>query len=225
MRTLHKQKGQIFCGQNKYCGKVWRDWALIDWGDEGELPCKIWGFVDLRGIPDKKTVVFKEIPLERGIYAVVESALFVNDKNERALSEIFEPIIKEVSGLTNNAVSSMAFLLADVEALVEAIAVIPDIGGPPNAYFWVNSRETWRESFVSWLERPFDLEEEVASDEEDDEVVEESESGDESSEGLDKQEEDEVTDNSVDEEESESDDERSNALDRLKEDEVTDNSV
>ena len=54
LRTVHKHKGQIFCGQNKYCGKVWRNWALFDWGDDGHLPTKIWGFVDLRDIPDKK---------------------------------------------------------------------------------------------------------------------------------------------------------------------------
>ena len=135
LRTLHKRKGQIFRGQNWYRDGVWRDWALIDWGDEGHLPNKIWGFVDLRGIPDKKTVIFKGMPLEKGIYAVVESAAFVEDKHEIGLSEIFVPIIKEVAGLTDNAVSSMSFLLADVEAIVQAIAVVPDIGGAPNAYF------------------------------------------------------------------------------------------
>jgi hypothetical protein len=36
LRTVHKREGQIFRGQNRYRGQVWRDWALIDWGPEGE---------------------------------------------------------------------------------------------------------------------------------------------------------------------------------------------
>ena len=48
-------------------------------------------------------------------------------------------------------VTKLTFYLADVEAFVEPIAVVPDIGGPPNAYFVCKNRAKWREDFVEWL--------------------------------------------------------------------------
>ena len=167
LRTVHKRQGQIFRGQNKFRGTVWRDWALIDWGDEGIAPAKIYGFVDLRGLPLNHTCTYQEFPLEQGVFAVVENAVYSNDEVEVGLSEIFVPIIKETGGITHNAVSHNKFYLADVEAIVKPIAVIPDIGGPPNAYFVVKDRETWRTDFMEFLERPLELEAEITSDEED----------------------------------------------------------
>jgi hypothetical protein len=109
--------------------------------------------------------MFKGMNLERSVYAVVESAIFDDNEQSIALSEIFVPITKEMGGLTNNAVSQLKFYLADVEAIVQAIAVIPDIGGPPNAYFLVKDRETWRTDFMAFLERPLDLDAEISDDE------------------------------------------------------------
>jgi len=40
-------------------------------------------------------------------------------------------------------VTKLTFFLADVEAIVRPLAVIPDIGGLPNAYFWVKDQESW----------------------------------------------------------------------------------
>ena len=82
------------------------------------------------------------------------------------MSEIFVPITKEVKALTNNTVSHMKFYLADVEAIVDPIAVIPDIGGNPNDYFMIKDRETWRTDFISFLENFGNLEDCVSSDEE-----------------------------------------------------------
>ena len=107
--TVHKHKGQVFHAQNKFCGKVWHDWAMIDWGDEGELPCKLWGFVDLHALPQGHNAIFENLPLKKSIYAVVEAAHFVDDEEKVGLSEIFVPITKEIGGLTNNAVSHMKF--------------------------------------------------------------------------------------------------------------------
>jgi hypothetical protein len=169
LRTIHKRKGQIFRGQNKFRGKVWRDWAMIDWGDEGILPVRIVGFVDLRGLPDDHTANFLELPLEQSIFAVVEKAAFLVDQEEIDLSEIFVPITKEVGAITDNVVSELKFWLADVDAIVKPIAVIPDIGGPPNAYFMVKDRETWRTDFMEFLETPLDWEDDISSEEEDEE--------------------------------------------------------
>jgi hypothetical protein len=168
LRSLHKRKGQIFRGDNKYRGKVWRDWALIDWGDEGVLPNKIWGFVNLRALPVEQRVIYSDMRLEPSVYAIVESAKFVEDLDELEKSEIFVPISKEVVTSADNAVSGLRFYMADVEAIVQAIAVIPDIGGEPNAYFMVKDRETWRTDFMDFLERPLNLAEELSDEESDD---------------------------------------------------------
>ena len=168
LRTTHKRQGQIFRGQNRYRGLVWRDWAMIDWGVEGVLPNKIWGFVDLRALPAANTIHFEGTPLENSVYAIVENAVFVEDETSIGLSEIFVPISKQIRGLTHNAVSHMQFYLADVEAIVKAIAVIPDIGGQPNAYFMVKDRETWRTDFIAFLEKPLNLADEISDSEDDD---------------------------------------------------------
>ena len=76
------------------------------------------------------------------------------------------PIVKEVGGLTGNAVSHLKFYLADVEAIVKPMAVIPDIGGPPNAYFYTKDRETWRTDFMDFLDRDLDFRDSITSNEE-----------------------------------------------------------
>ena len=166
---MHKRQGQIFRGQNKFRGRVWRDWALVDWGDDGILPVKIWGFVDLRGLPQAHTAIYQELFLEQSVYAVVENTFFVNDEYKIGQSEIFVPITKEIGGLTNNVVSHMKFFLADVEAIVKAIAAIPDIGGQPNDYFMVKDHETWQTDFMLFLEKELDLDAEISSEEDDSE--------------------------------------------------------
>ena len=83
-------------------------------------------------------------------------------------SDIFVPISKEVVTTADNSVSGLRFYMADVEAIVQAIAVIPDIGGESNAYFMVKERETWRTDFMDFLERPLNLAEELSDEESDD---------------------------------------------------------
>ena len=166
LRTTHKRKGQIFRGQGTFRNKVWRDWAMIDWDEEGKLPCKIYGFVDLRDLPQKNHgLKMQGTPLGNNIYAIVEAAVFDEDVVRKQMSEIFVPITKEVGQITNNAVSRMKFYLADVEAIVSPIAVIPDIGGNPNDYFMIKDRETWRTDFIDFLENFGNLEDYVSSDE------------------------------------------------------------
>lgn len=123
--------------------------------------------MDLRAIPAGSGVKYAEIDLEPAVYAVVEGAKFVDDEDELDLSEIFVPILKEVGGLTGNAVSHLRFILADVEAIVKPIAVVPDIGGPPNAYFYTKDRETWRTDFMAFLDKDFDWRGDISSEEDD----------------------------------------------------------
>ena len=51
-------------------------------------------------------------------------------------------------------VSKMQFYLADVEAFLRPLVVIPDMGGNSNDYFLLKSRQDWRERFIDYLEAP-----------------------------------------------------------------------
>jgi hypothetical protein len=46
-----KGKDVIFWSSLLYHGSTWRDWVMVDWGDDGVLPNKIYGFVDCRELP------------------------------------------------------------------------------------------------------------------------------------------------------------------------------
>ena len=134
---------------------------MVDWADEGKLPNKIWGFVDLRGLPERNRLHYAGIWLKQGVYAVVESSIFVEDEEREGLSKIFVPITKVVGGMVQNMVSQLKFYLADVEAIVQPIAVIPEIGGQTNNYFYVKDQETWRKDFMDWLESDLDVRKEI----------------------------------------------------------------
>jgi hypothetical protein len=158
LRTIHKRHDTLFRGQALFRGGVWRDWALIDWGIDTHLPAKMYGFVDLRELPSRPSLYFADIRLKPGIYAVVESASYNPDAEEQAMSELFIPITKEVGAMLGPTVWSLKFYLADVEAIVKPLAVIPDLGGPPNNYFIIKDRATWREDFIAFLEEDLDVE-------------------------------------------------------------------
>ena len=64
------------------------------------------------------------------------------------------PIKKEVGKMVNGRVTELKFYLADTEAFVGPLAVIPNIGGPANSYFRVKNRQDWKEDFEEWLECP-----------------------------------------------------------------------
>ena len=162
IHTEHKRNKQIFCGHPNFRGTgPWQDWVVIDWGrDHGHLPAHIACFVELDGIPDKSRVHFGDTELKDGVYAVVETAFYSQDKDAMDYSELLKPIYKEVQTTDDgnikryedtNAVACK-FLLADVEAIVETCCVVPNIGGAENEYFMVKQRPEWVQSFVDWLE-------------------------------------------------------------------------
>jgi len=159
LHANHHRNGFLFRGTPHHMGKAWRDWVLIDWGEDGNLPCKIWGFIDLRRLSNKNNINYGGYEgLAAARYAVVESTKVNPDQNEREISEIFVPILTDVRQLRHGRVAKRKFYLADVEAFLQPIVVIPDVGGAPNAYFWCKSRSQWREDFVNWLrEAPEDL--------------------------------------------------------------------
>lgn len=168
LRTNHYRYGHTFRGSPHHSGQVWRDWAMFDWGEDyGKLPGKIWGFVDFTSLPDDNDARYAaNSDLEPALYAIIESAEWVNDPIEVQRSEIFTPILKEVKTIKHGRVTKLKFYLANVESLADPVAVIPDLGGAPNAYFVCKSRSTWREDFVNWLRDPFEDIPESDSDDE-----------------------------------------------------------
>ena len=152
IRTELRRNGVIFRANASYRGHVWRDWVIVDWGEEeGKLPAKIWGFVDLSAVPEDNGLNCGDCDILPATHAIVESATF-NDKESVAQSEMFVPLVKEVGGFTRGNVSHLKFYLVDVEAFVKPVCVVPDIGGAPNAYFLLKDRAEWKTDFEEWLE-------------------------------------------------------------------------
>jgi hypothetical protein len=161
--TEHKRSGHIFRANPNFRseGTAWRDWVKIDWGEEyGHLPAEIWGFVVLDSLPDvgnsEEELNYGGIQLRNGTYAIVESSFVSKNQSERSMSDIFIPFHKEVGSISKNGVvTSRKFYLADVEAFVSPICVVPDIGAKPgNKYLQVKPRSEWVEEFIAWIEDP-----------------------------------------------------------------------
>jgi hypothetical protein len=143
--TEHKRFNQIFRGTPRYLDNVWRDWVMIDWGNNTILPGQIWIFVDLTEIPDNPSY-------EHGIYAIIESADANPDEDEIAMTELFVPYIKETDGVDENGKIKRKFYLVDVEAIHSPTIVIPDLDNEnPAAYLRLVPRTEWSEQFITWL--------------------------------------------------------------------------
>ena len=147
----------IFRASTNFHGKPWRDWVIIDWGDEGELPCHLMGFLDLSVLDNNILLNYGgQDSISPGIYAIVESSSYVAEEDAINLSELFIPIQKHVGGFTGSFVSHRTFFLADVECIVGPVAVIPDLGGQANDYLQLRTRNDWKQDFINWLESPHD---------------------------------------------------------------------
>jgi len=143
--TEHKRNNQIFRGSPRMLGKAWRDWVMIDWGNNIILPGQIWIFVDFRDVPPN-------LPYEPGIYAVIESSDHNEDEEENDLCELFVPYTKETDGVDEEGNIKRKFYLVDVEAFHEPTVLIPDIGNEnPAAMLRLRPKYEWSDQFVTWL--------------------------------------------------------------------------
>ena len=155
--TEHQRDTVMWRGHPNFQGRgPWKDWALVDWGKHGVLPCRIWCFVDLTGLESgSRRIGFGGIHLKPNAHAVVESAEYQKDKEEIAKSDLFKPLIMDVDGMDEDGqVNSRKFYLADVEAFQGPCAVIPNVDGPANTYFLVKKRGEWANMFEDWLKKP-----------------------------------------------------------------------
>ena len=151
--TCHKREGQIFRGHPNYRGLgKWSDWVWVDWGAEGRLPSHIWCFVEIEGLDrTRRRLKYGGITLQDGVYAVVEVAYLQDIQEEIARSAILVPFMKHVDLDNDGTAVKRHFYLANTEAFDAPCACIPDVGGPPNRYFAVKSRQHWSDDFLDWV--------------------------------------------------------------------------
>ena len=110
------------------------------------------------------TAATRSSRLQPAVCATVESAAFNEDNVEKQRSDIFVPITKDVSETLDQFGFNLKFCLANVEAFVRPVAVIPDIGGPANAHFELKERSKWKLDFAQWLREPHNLDQMLDSD-------------------------------------------------------------
>ena len=69
---------------------------MVDWGDEGILPCHIVGFIDSLCLPHETNVSHGFLsPVAQGLYAIVECSGHDEVNWDAEMSEMFPPITKE----------------------------------------------------------------------------------------------------------------------------------
>jgi hypothetical protein len=134
---------------------------MIQW-DVGDLPAKIWGFIDLSALPDGTNVALPvgKKTVEKGVYAIVESADYVeveeNPGPTTITSDLFTEILLETdSGDSDDEVDPgpliRKFYLVDVETFLRPMVVIPNIGSPLQ-YFEMTPKAEWATQFAAWIE-------------------------------------------------------------------------
>jgi hypothetical protein len=146
------KEGIIYRGTHSFHGNEWRDWVQVNWEKLGPQPNKIWGFIDLTILPKDSKISHGGIKeIEPAIYAIIESGEVKPQKNMPD-SELFVPLVLNVGKFHHLKVSSLDFLLVDVETFDGPLVVVPDVGGEANRYLQLNSQEQWRQDFELWLE-------------------------------------------------------------------------
>ena len=173
--TEHYRKGQFFRAHPNYRqGGSWNDWVLFDWGNGDKIPAQIWCFIDLTFLPDGFRRNIDTITVQKGVYAVVESAEYDVEDND---SELFLPCIKTYKQVNQDgSIRQRQFYLAETEAFMEPISVFADIGhANKRRYLQIVPRNKWARIFEKWVQAPHTLDEieedplpqETSSDEDD----------------------------------------------------------
>jgi hypothetical protein len=164
VRCEHQRHGHIFRGHTDYREKHWRDWILVDWGSDEPEPAVIWCFVVLSGIPKQKKrsrsgaaqpVNHGHCDLVDGVFAVVESATWLEDAKQPKKSLLFRKLELTLGCRGTGVSRKRKFFLVDVNVIAQAAVVIPDVGCQNKCtYFHVKGRHEWVNAFEDWLMAP-----------------------------------------------------------------------
>ena len=157
----HKRNGTIFRGHPQFRGTgQWNDWVKLDWVGHGHLPAEIWCFIDFSTLADNVSVKYGGVTVKKGVYAVVESSEYVKEDCDGVQvqlgSDLLRVIRKEIASENEKGEITRQLYLADVEAFVDPICVVPDIGADDKLrYFEVLPRKQWSDVFIKWLMAPY----------------------------------------------------------------------
>ena len=125
---------------------------MVDWGDDGILPCQVHCFVDLH--KREGDLELGGVANGPGIYAIAEAARENDDPDENEMSTMFTPYIKECTIQDDGTIKRELFLV-DVEAFHDTACIIPDIGNDnKQAYLRVMPRSEWSDCFSRWIRAP-----------------------------------------------------------------------
>ena len=161
IRTEHCRNGQMFRGNPKHRGEAWNDWASFDWGkQDGVSPGHIMCFVDLTELYEEDVHTFQQSKVHSGVFAVIEWAE-AEEESDEWTSNLFIPINKRGKEVDESGkITERMFYLADVEAIVDPLVIVPDVNEEkPNRFFQLYPRKEWGDDFILWLEAPFHREE------------------------------------------------------------------
>ena len=130
---------------------------MVQW-EEGDFPAKIWGFIDLMDMPEGTQVALPNDPdetvVERGVYAVVESGVVVEEEDPKSdIWSVVQLETKDVEGQPDT--YQKRLYLVDTEAFKDPVVVIPNIGAESdNEYLLMRPRSEWATDFIAWLNMP-----------------------------------------------------------------------
>ena len=97
VHSIYNHDECIFWASSNFMKNLWQDWAVFDWGNEGQLPCHIMGFVGLSSLPANFTFDYAGIDgITKGNYAIVETSTCDQDEASLKISELFIPIRKKL---------------------------------------------------------------------------------------------------------------------------------
>ena len=117
-----------------------------------------------------RRVNFGDICLEEGVFGVAETTARIGKVDGVWASELLVPMQKDLVVDDEGNVKKQ-LCLVDTRAFVAPVCVVPDLVGPPNQHFALETRSAWAEFFVDWLdhqEKDDDTIPPMPSDEEED---------------------------------------------------------
>ena len=110
------------------------------------------GFVDLSDLPNDFAGCHGGLsPIAPDTHAIVQCASHLEADDIADDTMMFKKLQKHVGGFTGGRVSHLSLVLATVGAFVREVAVIPDIGGPPNGHLELLPRHKWRNIIAQWF--------------------------------------------------------------------------
>lgn len=150
IKTEHRRYGQIFRAHPNYrSAGTWQDWVQVNWGRD-KLASELWCFLDLTDLPAAQSFEIGAVSVSKGVFAVVECAVEVED--DEFDCDIIQPLEKEIGQIGEDGIIERKFYLADTEAFLHPLVVIPDLDNDiQNRYFRIARRTDWAHFFESWV--------------------------------------------------------------------------